>query len=72
MSLVFFFAHSDITQLLEVQLSFWERFVWGSIWLMGAAGFLFVIWECLEHVTEHECALVGCTSVMEDLHVTSV
>lgn len=61
-----FSEHSDITPLLDVQLGFWEGFVWDSIWLMGAAGFLFVIWECLEHVTEHECALVGCTCVMKE------
>ena len=54
-----FLAQSDITQLLDVPWSFWEGFDLGSIWLMGAAGFLFVIWECLEHVTEHECALVA-------------
>lgn len=52
--------------------NFWEGFNWDGIWLMGAAGFLFVMWECLEHVTEHECARVGCTSPMKDVHVISV
>lgn len=63
------FARSDITQLLDVQLNFWEGFDWDGIWLMGAAGFLFVMWECLEHVTEHECAGVGGTSPVKDVHV---
>lgn len=56
------FPPGDIIQLLDLQLRYWEKFDWDSIWLMGAAGFLFVIRECFEHVTEHGCH--RCTSLM--------
>lgn len=39
---------------------------------MGAARFLLMLWECLEHMSEQEFALVGCTSTMKDMNVIFV